>query len=99
MRESLKDIKHMVKNIKYKELPSELEPYNYYVLDSGHCIMSVLQVHLEEAKESNMDDYEIPLPVRYVLDKGYKFVEGYVVVEAEYSSDFGVVVDEKYYEY
>lgn len=41
MRKSLEDIKHMVKSIKYFNLPQELRPYNYYIIDGGHCIMCV----------------------------------------------------------
>lgn len=41
MRKSLEDIKHMVKPIKYFNLPEELRPYNYYIADGGHCIMCV----------------------------------------------------------
>jgi hypothetical protein len=61
--------------------------------------MCVLETHLEEARKSSMDDYELPVPVKYVLEKGYRFVDGYVVVEAEYSEELGLMVDDKYSEY
>jgi hypothetical protein len=99
MRKSLEDIKHIVREISYPgKLPEELKSYHYYILDSGHCIMCVLECHLIEAKE-NMDEYELPIPVSYVLEKGYKIVDGYVVVKAEYSSTLGLMVDEKYNEF
>lgn len=100
MRKSLEDIKHMVKSIKYPgSLPEELKPYHYYIADSGHCIMCVLETHLQEAKNTSMDFYEIPVPVRYVAEKGYSFIDEYVVVEAEYNSNFGLNIDDKYSEF
>ena len=99
MRKSLEDIKHMVKPIKYFNLPEELRSYNYYIVDGGHCIMCLLEKHLREAQQTNMDFYEVPVPVKYVLEKGYRLVNGYVVVEAEYDPNFGLDVDDKYFEY
>lgn len=99
MRKSLQDIAHMVKNKPYPgQLPDELKPYHYYLLDAGHSIMCVLETHLAEA-QSNMDDYEVPVPIKYMMEKGYRFMDGYVVVEAEYSMEIGLIVDDKYYEY
>jgi hypothetical protein len=100
MRKSLQDIAHMIQWRLYpRQLPEELRPYHCYILDSGHSIMCVLETHLEEARKSSMDDYELPVPVKYVLEKGYRFVDGYVVVEAEYSEELGLMVDDKYSEY
>lgn len=99
-RKSQEDIKHMVSKRTYtKSVPPELQPYMYYISDSGHCIMCVLQFHLKEAKAKGMDNYEIPVPIKYVLEKGYKIVEGFVVVDARYDSDTGLEINEKYYEY
>ena len=100
MRKSLQDIAHMVQNRPYPgHLPDELKPYHYYLLDCGHSIMCVLETHLEEAQESGMDDYEVPVSVKYVIKKGYRFVNGYVIVDAEYSSEVGLLVDDEYSEY
>jgi len=99
LRKSLSDIEHMVRKCPYPgQMPDELQPYHYYILDSGHAIMCVLQVHLKEAT-GNMDDYEVPVPVKYVLEKGYRFVDGYVVVDADYSMEIGLIVDDKYTEF
>lgn len=99
MRKGLEDIKHMVRDVPYPFLlPDGLRAYHYYIADAGHCIMCVLKCHLNEAKD-DMDSYEIPVPVRYVLETGYKIVDGYVIIEAKYDSAFGLDVDEKYYEY
>ncbi len=97
MRKSLQDIAHMVKKVPYPGvLPEELRPYHYYLLDCGHCIMCVLEMHLEKAK-GDMDNYELGVPVEYVLEKGYRFVNGYVVVDAPYNNEIGLDIDDKYY--
>jgi hypothetical protein len=99
MRKSLQDIAHMVRKRSYHgKLPDELGPYHYYLLDAGHSIMCVLECHLDEAK-GNMDNYEVPVPIKYVLEKGYRFVDGYVIVAATYDRNIGLDVDDKYYEY
>jgi hypothetical protein len=95
-RKSQEDIKHMISKRPYANLPPELEPYHYYVSDSGHCIMCVLECHVNE---TNKDEYELPVPVRYVFEKGYRIVNGYVVVEAKYNLPFGLDVDDKYTEF
>ena len=100
MRKSLQDIAHMVRKYPYPgNLPEELKLYHYYLLDCGHSIMCVLETHLAEAQKTSMDDYEVPVPVKYVLEKGYRFVGQYVVIDAEYSGELGLMVDDKYYEY
>jgi hypothetical protein len=100
MRKSLNDIKHMIKEIQYKGvLPDELRPYHTYLVDSGHSIMCVLECHLENAKNSSMDDYELPVPVKYVIENGYRIIDQYVIVHAEYDQFIGLTVDDKYTEY
>ncbi|MCK9324469.1 MAG: hypothetical protein M0P69_03140 [Bacteroidales bacterium] len=99
MRKSLQDIAHMVRKRTYPgALPEELKPYHAYLLDGGHAIMCVLELHLAEAS-GQMDGYEVPVPVKYVLEKGYRFVGGYVIVEADYDSEIGLTVDDKYSEF
>lgn len=99
MRKSLEDIAHMVQERPYPgQLPEELKPYHYYLLDSGHSIMCVLEIHLRDAK-GNMDDYEVPVPVKYVLEKGYRIVDQYIIVDAEYSKELGLIIDDGYDEY
>jgi len=98
-RKSQEDIKHMVSKRPYPgTLPVELNSHHYYISDSGHSIMCVLECHLAEAKISTMDDYEIPVPVKYVLEKGYRFIDRYVVVDAKYNLPFGLDIDDKYTE-
>jgi ketosteroid isomerase-like protein len=100
MRKSLEDIKHMVSQRPYyRALPTELEPYHYYIADSGHCIMCVLECHLAKAKKSGMDGYELPVPVKYVLVHGWRKEGDYIIVDAPYRLPFGLQVDVKYYEF
>ena len=63
-------------------LPADLAAYHYYITDVGHSIMCVLQSHLDEAQNNIIDDYEIPVPVKYVLENGYQIIDGYVIVNA-----------------
>ena len=99
MRKSLLDIQHMVKNIPYPgTMPDELKNHHYYILDSGHCIMCVLEYHLEEA-QGDMDMYEVPVPVKCVLENGYKKEGDYIIIGAQYDSILGLVVDDKYSEF
>lgn len=90
MRKSLADIQHMVRNIPYPHpLPDDIAHLHTYVIDQGHCILSVPQVFLMEAQGAGMDMYELPLPVRYVLQKGYWIKDGYCIVDVPYDPTFG----------
>jgi hypothetical protein len=99
MRKSLEDIKHMVEMRFYPNpIPDELIPYHAYIRDCGHSIMCVLECHLSETN-GNYDDYELPVPVKYVLEKGYRIQNGYVIVDAEYNEEYGLMVDDQYTEW
>lgn len=78
--------------------------FHYYLTDAGHSVMCILNCHLKEAQESNSFDlYELPVPVKYVLSHDYHFINTptgkYILLDAEYDPDLGLIVDEKYYEY
>ena len=80
-------------------LPEELRRFNYFYPDSGHVVMAIPESLLPLAiKSGNLDDYECPIPCRYILAKGYRFHDGYVVCDAPYSMDFGVDIDEYWYD-
>ena len=99
MRKSLQDIKHMVRDIPYPQpLPPEIEPYHVYLADAGHSILCVLEMHLEEAN-GEMDRYELPVPVKYVRERGYRIQDGYIIVEANYDPFWGLDVGEGYDEH
>jgi hypothetical protein len=54
---------------------------------------------MNEARTESISDYEVPVPVKYVLENGYKVHEDCIEVEAPYSSTFGLVVDDSYTEW
>lgn len=84
----------------YKGLPEELKEFNYYYRDdNGHVIMAVPECLLEEAKvKGDLDMYEVPMPVKYVIKVGYRIICDHVIVQAEYDKNFGVMIPEEYYE-
>lgn len=106
VRDSLKDFERYVIKDNYPDIPDELREFNWYVADAGRCIMSVPKIFFIEAKEKgkeNLYDYEIALPVRYVLKKGYEIIETptskHVIVDVPYNPEFGAEIDEEYNEY
>ena len=61
--------------------------------------MSIPQCLFIDAKENGYDDYDVPLPVRYVLEKGYKIIDNRVIVDVPYDNMLGAMVDDKYNEF
>lgn len=101
MRKSLEDLSpSMVRKVDdYVGLPEELKEYCYYIADAGYSIMAIPEVFLKEHFGSmDLWEYEIPMPVKYVLEKGYRFFEEYVIVQADYDNETGLIADEKYEE-
>ena len=99
MRRSLEDIAALVAKDYYPGLPDELKEFNYTVVDSGHCIMAIPTILLAAAEASgDLDLYECTIPVKYVLEKGYRMYKGHVIVDAEYDSTYGLLIPEKYFE-
>lgn len=85
----------------YAGLPDELKEFNYYYNDgeTGHVIMAIPESLLDEAEEDgDLDMFECPFPVRYILEKGYEIYKDHVVCEAEYDSVFGLDIEEKWFE-
>ena len=102
MRKSLEDLdQSMIRKVDdYPGLPEELNEYCYHISDSGYSIMAIPEVLIKEHfGDMELWQYEVPMPVRYVLEKGYKKFEGYLVVEAKYDDELGLMVDEEYYDY
>lgn len=84
----------------YKELPDDLKPFNYYYNDgeTGHVIMAIPTCLLKEAeKDGDLDMFECPFPVKYVLEKGYIIHKNHIICDAKYGM-FGLEILEKYYE-
>ena len=100
MRRSVEGIRGVEKD-NYSGLPTELNEFNYYYKDgeTGHVIMAIPECLLEEAEEDgDLDEYECPIPVKYVLEKGYRIYKDHVICEVKYDMNLGLIVDEKYFE-
>lgn len=89
-----------VRKDNYKGLPEELREFNYYFPDCGHSIMAIPEYKLNEAiEDGDLDMFECPFPVKYVLQKGYRIYEKHVICEAEYHPAFGLIIDEEWDEF
>lgn len=101
MRRSLRSLPaHMVRKDQYPGLPDELKEFNYWIADSGRSIMAIPETVLPRAEaEGDLELFEVPVPVKYVLEKGYRMYKGHVIVDAEYDSFLGLVVPEEYTEW
>ena len=79
-------------------LPEELRRFNYFYPDSGHVVMAIPKSLLPQAiKSGNFDDFECPIPCRYILTMGYCFHSGYVVCDVPYSKEDGLVLNDCWY--
>ena len=105
VRKSVFDMQAMTLDDPYPgEMPEELIPFHYYFAHEGHVIMIIPRNYLDVALETGeLDDYEIQIPVKYVLEKGYSFVEGhpnYIVGNFDYDDELQRVdVPDDYYEH
>ena len=100
MRRSHEGLRGISKD-NYQGLPEELRVFNYYYNDgcTGHVIMAVPRCLLKIAKaDGDLDMYECPFPVKYVLEKGFELYDNHVICDAEYDPDFGLIIDEKWTE-
>lgn len=96
-RPSIADIAHSP--YQGEPLPKELEPFACYIPDSGNCILCIPECLLTEAKEDgDLNQFEVPVPYRYVLAKGYRMIENnqFVVCDVKYDNMMGVVVPPEY---
>lgn len=82
-------------------LPKELRShYMYLPQDGGHVITAIPACLLPQAVESGKYDcYTVPVPVKYVLEKGFRVLHDYIIIDAPYDNDLGVQIDERYEEY
>lgn len=102
MRKSVKDFGNFVRKDNYPELPEELKEFNYFLSDgeTGHVIMAVPEHTLNKAEENvdELDDYECPVPVAYVLKNGYRLYKNHVICQVPYDEKLGMRIPEEYYE-
>ena len=79
-----------------RNVPVELAEFACYVPDSGYCIMCIPEIFADES-ETQAEMYCVPLPEKYVLEKGWRFLDnGFPCVDVPYDEMLGAVVDEKY---
>ncbi len=74
----------------HSALPNELENWYVYCCDSGHNILCCLKQYFKQC-EDNTNNLT-PVPIKYVQRTGYEIIDNYVVVEAPYSEDTGLMV-------
>lgn len=80
----------------YSGLPEELKEFNYYYNDgaTGHVIMAIPECLMEEAEQDgDLDMFECPFPVRYVLEKGYRVYKNHIICKAHYDEIFGLEIE------
>lgn len=87
-----------VKASRYPGLNSELNKWYEYLPDAGHCIYVVPLCFQREAS-GNEKDYQVPVPVKYVLKTGYTVVNGYVFCEVQYDESLGAIVPVEFEEF
>lgn len=100
MRRSHEGLRGITKD-NYCNLPKELEEFNYYYNDgeTGHVIMAIPKCLLKEAEQNgDLDMFECPFPVKYVLENGYKMYKDHVICNGKYDATFGLEIDKKWFE-
>ena len=100
MRRSHEGLRGVLKD-SYVGLPEELNEFNYYYNDgeTGHVIMAIPECLLYEAEENgDLDMFECPFPVKYVLENGYRMYKDYVICDGKYQMPYGLMIDGKWYE-
>jgi hypothetical protein len=85
----------------YPGLPAELKEFSYYYNDreTGHVLMAIPECLLKDAEQKgDLDMFECPVPVKYVLQNGYRLYRDHIICDVKYDKEFGLVVGEEYYE-
>jgi hypothetical protein len=104
LRKSHKWLNGLIRKDDYSNLPEDLKEFNYFYHNrKGHVIMGVAKYYLdnceEEITEEQLDKYEEPIPVKFVLENGYTIYKNHVICNGYYDgSRGGLVIEDKYYE-
>ena len=56
-----------------RDIPSELKPFSCFVPDSGYCILAIPLCVVDSVGAKDPYLYAVPIPERYVLEKGFTF--------------------------
>ena len=81
------------------ETPEDLLPYACYVPDNGYCVVVIPEQFADPTGKwagGSPEDYEVPVPTRYVLERGYRVEDGHVYCDVPYEDGIGTVVPESY---
>lgn len=79
------------------KIPAELVKH-YSREDDTDTIMAIPECLLNEAKkDGTLSDYECPVPLEYILEKGYKVYNDFIVCDVQYSHELGLMIDDEYY--
>ncbi len=76
-------------------LPVELALFSCFVPDCGYCVLSIPMCFVTEAAQ-DPGNYTIPIPEKYILEKGWRMCLGFPCVEVPYSSVLGAEIPEEY---
>ena len=79
-------------------IPKEIRFAYTYNSETGHSILAIPSCLANESK-GRETDYLIPMPLRYVLEKGYVLRDGYLYVDVKYDPVFGADIPEEYFDY
>jgi hypothetical protein len=74
-----------------------IDKYGEYVADAGAVCVYCVPEYFRDKAADNPADYTVPIPGKYLRERGYKVEHGVVYVDVPYG-EFGVEIDEKYYE-
>ena len=72
-------------------LPFELEDAYCYVIDSGHCIIVVLENEYQEGK--SIENFLAPAPIKTIIRHGYEVKDGCVWSRVPYSKTLGLICE------
>lgn len=79
-----------------KNTPPELTPFAMYVPDSGYCILVIPHSLRGEDEGGVPFNTSVPIPTKYVLEKGYTIENERVYCDVPYDSEIGADVPEEY---
>lgn len=76
---------------------NHITDYYHYDFDTGHNIMAIPKCLLDEAIVSGDPYlYQVPMPLAYVMEKGFSRYREFLVCDAYYDSEYGLCVPEEY---
>ena len=91
-------LSYIAKKVKYNDMPKELEEFSYWVSDLGYCLIAIPECFIPDVEQKKDPFlYEMPMPLNYVKEKGYRLYQGHLVVDAPCDRKLGLPIPEKYF--